>query len=36
MGLTHKNSYKHIAAISIGAGLCALVAMIVLANIGIV
>ena len=25
MGLTHKNSYKHIAAISIGAGLCALV-----------
>ncbi len=36
MGLNHKNSYKHIAAISIGAGLCALVAMLVMANIGIV
>ena len=36
MGLTHKNSYKHIAAISIGAGLCALVVMIVMANVGIV
>lgn len=36
MGLNHKNSYKHIAAISIGAGLCALVVMIVMANIGIV
>ena len=36
MGLTHKNSYKHIAAISVGAGLCALVVMIVMANVGIV
>lgn len=36
MGLTHKNSYKHTAAISIGAGLCALVVMIVMANVGIV
>lgn len=36
MGLTHKNAYKHIAAISIGAGLCALVVMIIMANIGIV
>lgn len=36
MGLNHANSYKHIAAISIGAGLCALVVMIVMANIGIV
>lgn len=36
MGLNHKNSYKHIAAISIGAGLCALVVMIIMANIGIV
>lgn len=36
MGLNHKNSYKHIAAISIGAGLCALIVMIVMANIGIV
>lgn len=36
MGLNHGNSYKHIAAISIGAGLCALVVMIVMANIGIV
>lgn len=36
MGLNHKNSYKHIAAISIGAGLCALVVMIVMANLGIV
>lgn len=36
MGLNHKNSYKHIAAISIGAGLCALVVMIVMANVGIV
>ncbi len=36
MGLNHKNSYKHIAAISIGAGLCALVVMIIMANVGIV
>lgn len=36
MGLTHKNAYKHIAAISIGAGLCALIVMIVMANVGIV
>lgn len=36
MGLNHANSYKHIAAISIGAGLCALVVMILMANIGIV
>ena len=36
MGLSHKNSYKHIAAISIGAGLCALIVMIVMANVGIV
>ncbi len=36
MGLTHKNAYKHIAAISIGAGLCALVVMIIMANVGIV
>lgn len=36
MGLNHKNSYKHIAAISIGAGLCALIVMILMANIGIV
>ena len=36
MGLNHKNSYKHIAAISIGAGLCALVVMIIMATIGIV
>lgn len=36
MGLTHKNAYKHIAAISIGAGLCALIVMIIMANIGIV
>ena len=36
MGFNHKNSYKHIAAISIGAGLCALIVMIVMANIGIV
>ena len=35
MGLNHGNSYKHIAAISIGAGLCFLIVMIVLANIGI-
>ena len=35
MGLNHGNSYKHIAAISIGAGLCALIVMIVLANLGI-
>ena len=35
MGLNHGNSYKHIAAISIGAGLCSLIVMIVLANIGI-
>lgn len=36
MGLNHKNSYKHIAAISIGSGLCALVVMIVMANIGVI
>ena len=36
MGLSHRNSYKHIAAISIGAGLCALVVMIVMANVGLV
>ncbi len=36
MGLNHGNSYKHIAAISIGAGLCSLIVMIILANIGIV
>lgn len=36
MGLNHKNSYKHIAAISIGAGMCALVVMIIMANVGIV
>lgn len=36
MGLNHKNSYKHIAAISIGCGLVALIVMIVMANIGIV
>lgn len=36
MGLTHKNAYKHIAAISIGAGLCALIVMIIMANVGIV
>lgn len=36
MGLNHGNSYKHIAAISIGAGLCALVVMIIMANVGIV
>ena len=36
MGLTHKNAYKHIAAISIGAGMCALVVMIIMANLGIV
>lgn len=36
MGLNHRNSYKHIAAISIGAGLCSLVVMIIMANIGIV
>ena len=35
MGLNHKNSYKHIAAISIGAGMCALVVMIIMANMGI-
>ncbi len=35
MGLNHGNSYKHIAAISIGAGLVALVVMIVLACCGI-
>lgn len=35
MGLNHKNSYRHIAAISIGAGFVALVAMIVLANLGV-
>lgn len=36
MGLTHKNSYKYIAAISIGAGMCALIVMIIMANVGIV
>lgn len=36
MGLTHKNAYKHIAAISIGAGMCALIVMIIMANVGIV
>ncbi|MBQ9955443.1 MAG: GntP family permease [Eggerthellaceae bacterium] len=36
MGLNHGNSYKHIAAISIGAGLCALIVMIIMANVGIV
>ena len=36
LGLNHKNSYKHIAAISIGAGMCALVVMIIMANVGIV
>lgn len=35
MGLNHKNSYKHIAAISIGCGLVALVVMIILAYMGI-
>lgn len=35
MGLNHGNSYKHIAAISIGAGVCALIVMIVLANLGV-
>ena len=34
MGLNHKNSYKHIAAISIGAGMCALVVMIILGQHG--
>lgn len=36
MGLNHANSYRHIAAISIGAGLCALVVMILMATVGIV
>ena len=36
MGLNHGNSYRHIAAISIGAGLCALIVMIIMANVGIV
>lgn len=36
MGLNHGNSYKHIAAISIGAGLCALIVMILMATVGIV
>ncbi len=36
MGLNHGNSYKHIAAISIGAGLCSLIVMIIMANIGII
>lgn len=35
MGLNHKNSYKHIAAISIGCGLVALIVMIILAYAGI-
>ncbi len=35
MGLNHGNSYKHIAAISIGAGLVALIVMIILACCGI-
>jgi H+/gluconate symporter-like permease len=36
MGLNHGNAYKHTAAISIGAGLCALIVMIIMATIGIV
>lgn len=36
MDLNHRNSYKYIAAISIGAGMCALVVMIIMANVGIV
>lgn len=36
MGLNHRNSYKHIAAISIGCGLVALIVMIVMAYAGIV
>ena len=36
MGLNHGNSYKHFAAISIGAGFVALVVMIIMANIGII
>ena len=36
MGLNHGNAYKHTAAISIGAGLCALVVMILLASVGLV
>lgn len=36
MGLNHRNSYKHIAAISIGCGLVALIVMIVMAYVGIV
>ena len=36
MGLNHGNSYKHIAAISIGAGMCALVVMILMATVGII
>lgn len=35
MGLTHRNSYKHIAVIAIGAGTVSLIVMIALANIGI-
>lgn len=35
MGLNHKNSYKHIFAISIVCGLVALIVMIILANLGI-
>ena len=36
MGLNHANSYKHIAAISIGCGLVALIVMILMATVGIV
>ena len=36
MGLNHRNSYKHIAAISIGCGAVALVVMIIMAYAGIV
>lgn len=36
MGLNHGNSYKHIAAVSIGAGMCSLIVMIIMANIGII
>lgn len=36
MDLNHRNSYNYIAAISIGAGMCALVVMIIMANVGIV
>lgn len=36
MGLNHGNAYRHIAAISIGAGMCALVVMILMATVGII